>query len=98
MYMSLTSTLTEIGADILHHLSLSKEPLTQRQLFERSEIGVFKTGAGYSELGWAHALDKLERKHLVEFVNDRYWKLKEPERAHYMKEVESVTLKKVFPD
>lgn len=95
---SLSQTLTEIGEDILKHLTASKEPLTQTELFKLSDIGVFKTGAGYSDFGWGFALEKLEKKHLVEFVDGNRWRLKNPERANYIKEVESVTHTKVFPD
>lgn len=95
---TLTETLDKIGADILHHLSLSKVPLSQWELYERSELGVVKKGAGLSEYGWSFALEKLERKHLIEFVGPKNWKLKDTERQNYINEIESMVKTKVYPD
>lgn len=88
----LTRQLDRIGKDILEVLKDSPKPLTQTQLHALSKL------KNISENGWSFALDKLERNHLVEFVDPYFWKLKDPERKAYLNTVEQLTSTRLDSD
>lgn len=96
--MTLTQQLRRIENDIL--LILSKhDSLTQEELYKLRGNQL----KSISEYGWSFALENLERRHEVEsyvvLPNPNYkWKLKNPERKSYIKEVEEFTSKKVSND
>jgi hypothetical protein len=73
------STITEqleiIGDDILMHLTDEKRPLTQKELYDLSDLGLTRKNAGLSDYGWPFALLKLERAGKVEMIGDDRWKL-----------------------
>lgn len=94
---TISETLNRIGADILKHLLESKKPLTQYELYQRSEISSYSK-PGLSEFGWGFALEKLERKHLIEMIDDDRWQLKNGDRTMYLKTIEEMTGTKVYPD
>lgn len=95
---TLTDQLNKIGKDILLHLVNSNVPLTEDQLYKRSDLGVEKTGVGLSRFGWGFALEMLEKKHEIEFVDPMHWQLKNPERKAYLNNVTELVQTKVRPD
>ena len=73
---SITEQLDKIGADIMKHLKAAKIPLTQKELYQRSDLGLANKSAGLSDYGWPYALQKLERAGKIEMIGVEHWKLK----------------------
>lgn len=73
---TISEQLDKIGQDILKHLKAAKIPLTQKELYQRSDLGLAKKNAGLSDYGWPFALQKLERAGKIEMIGVEHWKLK----------------------
>lgn len=91
---TIVEQLDRIGEDILQVLTKHKTPMTVHQLHILRD----KEKCDLSSYGWSFALDRLEKKHLVEFVPPYFWKLKDQSRTMYMHEVEQLCNKRVTPD
>lgn len=91
---TIVEQLDRIGEDILQVLAKEKVPMTCFQL----HVARNKEKCNLSSYGWSYALDRLERKHLVEFVPPCHWQLKDQSRTMYMRTVEEFFNERVTPD
>jgi len=91
---TIVEQLDRIGEDILRVLAEEKTPMTVFQLHVLRD----KEKCDLSSYGWSFALDRLERKHLVEFVSPCHWQLKDQSRTMYIRELEDLLDKRITPD
>lgn len=91
MANDLTRVLDMISEDILKVMKKG-EILTQYEIYKR------RTLTNYHENGWSYALERLEKKHLVEFIDPEYWRLKDPSRITYLHNVQELLDTKLSPD
>lgn len=90
---ALNIQLERIEADIMNVLTTAPiigAKFTQDELYAHSKLSL-------SSYGWSFALDRLEAKHEIEFVDPCHWRLKNYEEKAYLKIIEEYTSTKVQP-
>jgi len=90
----LTKQLIRIGLDIVDVMENNPKNTvwTQHELYLESKLKKH-----ISETGWSYALDRLERAHIVRFVDPYYWILTPKEEILYLNAVEEFTDTKISP-